>query len=102
MKAVHDGFLSADKLLQAFVNSANAERPTVEQWTEIWHAMAEKIDQMGLNLPYYEQDRQFIEQVLAQGRYAISHSPDYREAYTPHYRIVSREIFEREIKPLLP
>ena len=102
MKAVHDGFLSADKLLQAFVNSANAERPTVEQWTEIWHAMAEKIDQMGLNLPYYEQDRQFIEQVLAQGRYAISHSPDYREAYAPHYRIVSREIFEREIKPLLP
>ena len=31
----------------------------------------------------------------------ISHSPEYREAYHPHYRIVERGIFERELKPLI-
>jgi len=31
----------------------------------------------------------------------ISHSPEYREAYRPHYRIVERSIFENEIMPLI-
>ena len=31
----------------------------------------------------------------------ISHSPEYRETYHPHYRIVERGIFERELKPLI-
>lgn len=35
------------------------------------------------------------------GKYAISHSPEYREAYRPHYRIVEKGIFENEIKPLI-
>ena len=60
------------------------------------------IDGMELALPHYDQDKQFLENVLSQGKYAISHSPEYREAYAPHYRIVSRDIFDRDLKPLLP
>ena len=59
------------------------------------------IDQMQLGLPYYQQDKAFIDSILSVGRYAISHSPEYREAYHPHYRIVERGIFERELKPLI-
>ena len=50
---------------------------------------------MSLDLPRYEQDKEYIEQVLSQGNYAVSHSPAYRAAYTPHYRIVRRYLFER-------
>lgn len=102
LRAVHEGYLTPEKLLEAFISSANTERPTVELWATLWHEMIERIDQMECNLPYYEQDKQFIEDVLAQGKYAISHSPEYRDAYSPHYRIVARDIFEREIRPLLP
>ena len=42
-----------------------------------------------------------IDSILSVGRYAISHSPEYREAYHPHYRIVECGIFERELKPLI-
>ena len=59
------------------------------------------IDGMNLNLPHYQEDKGFIDSVLSQGKYAISHSPDYREAYRPHYRIVERAIFEAEIWPVL-
>ena len=59
------------------------------------------IDQMKLDLPNYQEDKQFIDSVLYVGKYAISHSPDYREAYHPHYRIVERNIFEKEIKSLI-
>ena len=56
---------------------------------------------MKLDMPNYQEDKQFIDSVLSAGKYAISHSPDYREAYHPHYRIVERNIFEKEIKNLL-
>ena len=66
-----------------------------------WHVIIDAIDGMGLELPNYQEDKRFIEDILAQGHYAISHSPEYREAYKPHYRIVRREIFEQEILPRL-
>ena len=98
---VLEGKISAEKLLDAFVRSANdPARPSVEQWGERWHEMISIIDRMNLGLPHYDEDKQFIEQVLAMGKYAISHSPEYREAYSPHYRIVKRDIFEQELLPL--
>lgn len=34
-------------------------------------------------------------------RFVLSHSQGFKEAYHPHYRIIRRDIFEREILPLL-
>ena len=34
-------------------------------------------------------------------RFVLSHSPQFKGAYHPHYRIVRRDIFERDILPLL-
>ena len=102
LRAVKEGIITADALLNAFIASAGGERSTVESWATRWHEMVSAIEGMGLALPHYEQDKQFIEEVLAKGKYAISHSPDYRDAYSPHYRIVRRDIFERDLKPLLP
>ena len=102
LKAVKEGLITADALLIAFVQSANVTHPTVEQWAKRWHNIVGIIDNMGLTLPHYDEDKQFIEEVLTQGKYAISHSPEFREAYSPHYRIVKRDIFEQELKTLLP
>ena len=102
LRVVIEGFITPDELLDAFIGSANTDgRPTVESWAERWHDIIAIIDRMNLDLPDYDEDRQFIEQVLSQGKYAISHSPDYRDAYSPHYRIVKREIFEQKIRPRL-
>lgn len=102
IRGIMEGLISEDQLLDAFVRSANAEkRPSVDAWSQRWHDICGVIDEMRLNLPYYQEDKQFIDSVLSVGKYAISHSPQYREAYHPHYRIVERGIFEQEIKPLI-
>ena len=102
IRAVKENIVSEDLLLDAFIRSANSDkRPTVESWRDRWHKIIGTIDQMGLNLPHYQQDRTFIDSILSVGKYAISHSPEYREAYRPHYRIVEMSIFENEIKPLI-
>lgn len=102
LRVVQEGLVSLDQLLSAFIRSANdSVRPSVEVWKTEWEKIVGQIDEMRLGLPHYDNDRCFIADVLAQGKYAISHSPDYRAAYRPHYRIVRRDIFERELKPLL-
>ena len=102
IRTVKEGILSEDLLLDAFIRSANTvERPSVESWSDRWHKIMGTIDQMELNLPEYQKDKQFIDSILSVGKYAVSHSPQYREAYRPHYRIIARPIFEREILPLI-
>ena len=100
IRGIKESLVSEDLLLNAFIRSANTEnRPSVESWSKRWHKIIGTIDQMKLDMPNYQEDKQFIDSVLSVGKYAISHSPDYCEAYHPHYRIVERNIFEREIKP---
>ena len=102
IRTIKESVISEDLLLDAFIRSDNSSRrPSVDEWNERWHKMIGTIDGMQLNLPQYDKDRQFIDSVLSVGKYAISHSPEYREAYRPHYRIVERSIFEQEILPLI-
>ena len=102
IKAIKEVFITEDQLLDAFIRSANSEtRPSVESWSNRWHMIIGTIDRMKLDMPNYQEDKQLIDSVLSVGKYAISHSPDYREAYHPHYRIVERSIFEKEIKHLI-
>ena len=102
LKAVKEGLIDAETLLDAFVRSANAkEHPSVQIWEERWHTIVAAIDSMDLRILNYEQDKAWIDSILSVGEYAISHSSEYREAYHPHYRIVERGIFEAELRPLM-
>ena len=102
IRAIKENMIAEDMLLDAFIRSANSgKRPTVESWRDRWRKIVDTIDQLELNLPNYQQDRAFIDSILSVGKYAISHSPEYREAYRPHYRIVEKSIFENEVKPLI-
>ena len=102
IRAIKENIITEEMLLDAFVRSANSvERPSVESWRDRWHVIIGTIDKIQLKLPQYEEDKLFIDSILTVGKYAISHSPEYREAYHPHYRIVIRRIFEKEIKPLI-
>ena len=102
IRAIKENLITEDMLLDAFIRSANSDkRPTVESWRDRWHMIIGIIDQMELNLVNYHQDLAFIDSILSVDKYAISHSPEYREAYRPHYRIVEKSIFENEIKPLI-
>ena len=102
IRAIKEDIITEEMLLDAFVRSANSvERPSLELWRNRWHMIIGTIDKMRLDLPHYDEDKIFIDSILAARKYAISHSPEYREAYHPHYRIVEKGIFEREIKPLI-
>lgn len=102
IRTIKEGTISESQLLDAFIRSANSsKRPSVESWRQKWHEINDSIDSMSICLPHYDDDKQYIDSILSVGKYAISHSPEYRETYHPHYRIVSRKIFEKELRPLI-
>ena len=85
IRTIKESVISEDLLLDAFIRSANSKkRPTVDSWRDRWHVIIGTIDKMQLELPYYQQDKAFFDSILSVGKYAISHSPEYREAYHPH------------------
>lgn len=98
---IYKGLVSKETLLEAFIKSANSKRPKISSWKRKWRGIERKLDKLKLQLPHYQEDKLFIDSVLRKGEYAISHSQDYRNAYHPHYRIIKRSIFKKEILPLI-
>lgn len=102
LSVIADGRVPYDKYLSAFVRSVNGIEPiTVEQWREEWKVIDEVINEMNLNLPDYEADRAEIWALLEREEYVMHHSKLFEQHYDPHYRIIEREIFQREILPLI-
>ena len=102
LAAVASGKVQQDALLSAFLRSVRAVQPSeVEAWVQEWEQIENVISKMELALPNYEADAKAIKEMLATGHYAVHHSRLYNEHYEPHYRIIAKDIFEREILPLL-
>ena len=100
LSAVSDSLIIAEQLLDAFVRSANLwQEPTIS-WMEKWEAIVSIIQANKIELEGFETDLPLLTEA-AQNNQAVHHSRRYNEAYHPHYRIVERSIFERDLKPAL-
>ena len=102
LAAVASGKVQQDALLSAFLRSVRAVQPgEVDAWVQEWAQIEGIIATMELSLPNYDADAKAIKEMLATVHYAVHHSRLYNEHYEPHYRIIAKDIFEKEILPLL-
>ncbi|MBO7233170.1 MAG: hypothetical protein J6V16_08480 [Bacteroidales bacterium] len=102
LAAIKSGLVSYEVFFSAFIRSVTA-LPGVDvcDWAKEWASIEKIIRSMSLDLPNYEEDARAIEALLAQGYYAVHHSKAYNLHYQPHYRLIEKKIFEKEILPLL-
>ena len=102
LSVIKENLVPYDVYLDAFVRSVNQiVPPSVAEWKAEWLAIDAIIQTMNLSLPDYEKDRQEIVELLERGEYVMHHSPQFEQRYDPHYRIIEKNIFEKEIKPYL-
>ena len=100
--AVLSGLVSEEKLLDAFVRSANeGSKVSPEEWVAKWNGIAAIIRKDFSDIPGAEADLERIDALVKEGNLILHHSDAFGEAYQPHYRIVARDIFESELKPLI-
>ena len=100
LSAVADSLITAEQLLDAFVRSANSRQEPTVSWLEKWQAIVSIILANKMELEGFVNDLPLLTEA-AQNNQAVHHSRRYNEAYHPHYRIVERSIFERELYPAL-
>lgn len=95
LSVVLDSLVSAEALLDAFVRSANEGKTvSTEEWMAKWGSVASVIRKSFPDIPDADRDLAAIDSLLACGHLILHHSPAYNEAYHPHYRIVSKGIFD--------
>ena len=100
LSAVADSRITAEQLLDAFVRSANSRQEPAVSWLEKWEAIVSIIQANKMEIEGFETDLPLLTEA-ARNNQAVHHSRRYNEAYHPHYRIVERGIFERELYPAL-
>ena len=102
LSVILDGLVGEDAYLNAFVRSANeGKRLTEEQWIAKWEEVEKVIRKRFADIPDAEKDLNRIDALVEKGDLIMHHSDVFSEAYNPHYRIIERDIFEKEIKPLI-
>ena len=100
LSVVLDGLVDQEVYLDAFVRSANeGKRLTEEQWVAKWKQIEKIIRKDFPDIPNSKEDLEMIGSHIDKGELIIHHSEAFSKAYNPHYRIIARDIFEKELKP---
>ena len=100
LSVVLDGLVDQEAYLDAFVRSANeGKRLTEEQWVAKWKEIEKIIRKDFPDIPDAKEDLETISSYLDKGELILHHSEAFSKAYNPHYRIIARDVFEKEIKP---
>ena len=100
LSAVADSLITAEQLLDALIKSANSWQDTTVSWLEKWDAIVSIIQANKMEIEGFEADLLLLTEA-ARNNQAVHHSLRYNEAYHPHYRIVKRGIFERDLESAL-
>ena len=103
LSVVKEGIISRDVFFDAFIRSVSSIQPiSIEEWKKEWAMIDSVINKMNLSLANYTEEREKLFSLIAEGKFVMHHSGPFSEAYDPHYRIIGKEIFLKEILPLLP
>lgn len=98
LKAVKDNLITAQELLQAFLDSAAARQEPAVEWAAKWNTIVEVID--AIKPGFGDSERDLLYKASLENQ-AVHHSRAYNAAYHPHYRIIHRNIFELLLKPMI-
>ena len=102
LSAIRDGRITTDMLVDAFMASAEfSMKNSTEEWKILWQDVMNEARRISPALKNFSEDSIAIAALLERGEYVIHHSKEYREAHHPHYRIIHRTLFERDILPHL-
>lgn len=98
LSAVLDGLIDEGVLLDSFVRSANEGRVLPEKaWIRKWNKVASVIRRSYPDIPNAEADLAELDSLIGEGHLIMHHSDAFNGTYHPHYRIVARDIFEKEL-----
>ena len=98
---VRQGIIPIGVLVSAMLQSAQDETCDIDLWRSRWISILQMLKQIEPQPQNYDEDLAEITKLLDSGRYACHHSRLFNATYRQHYRIVRRDIFEKQLLPLI-
>ncbi|OJV21942.1 MAG: hypothetical protein BGO30_09405 [Bacteroidetes bacterium 41-46] len=98
LAVIEMGIVSYKRFSEAFFESSSSHiLPDIEKWKREWSEIEKIIRETAPQLRGFDEDSDFIGDLLGRGEYVVHHSSEYTAAYRPHYRLIRRDIWERLI-----
>lgn len=98
LSLIKDKVISYDEFAKAFIESGTFfESPDPEEWSAEWTHILKVIESMNLDIPNFNEDKEKLSQMMEKGDFVVHHSQAFIDAYDPHYRIIYKEIFDKEL-----
>lgn len=102
LSLIKDGIIPYEVFFQNFVESVQGiVPPDGDYWMTVWNNIDRVIKKNGLTFQNYDSDRLKLENNFKHGDYIAHHSKRFNDSVNFHYRIISRELFEKNILPLI-
>jgi len=95
INVINKGIISFDDFLDAFFKSAKIEKEiSYKGWLMDWKNIEQQIIIMKIPIENIEEQSTKLWKII-ENKQLVSHSSIYRTAYSPHYRLISSEQFQR-------
>ncbi|OHB58404.1 MAG: hypothetical protein A2173_08815 [Planctomycetes bacterium RBG_13_44_8b] len=92
LRLIKEGKISLEDFAAAFVKSAKpVSRTDIKKWKKQWPRILTEIEKQRPNIPHFQEDKAFIDSLLAKDEYVVHHSDEFIARYHPHYRLISAE-----------
>ena len=102
LKVIADGRVPMDDFVDAFMASANGIDTTLTTtFIKDWQQIQQAVRNVHPQLEGFQEDSTLLSHLLKEGKYVVHHSHKFNEHYHPHYRIIRRDLFEKNILPKL-
>ena len=102
LSLIKDSVVPFDTFFATFLESARTVvPPPAQEWKRIWSEVDSVIDVSGLVFINQASERQELREQFERGDFVVHHSQEFNDSSRYHYRIISRDLFEMKIRPLL-
>ncbi|MCH5229489.1 MAG: hypothetical protein J1F12_05775 [Muribaculaceae bacterium] len=102
LRLISEGIIPYQTYLNAFVESVQSiQQPEFQYWIQIWKEIDHQISEMNWTFENEDQDRKDIYEGFREGKFIVHHSDAYNKAVNFHYRIISKDNFNKIILPLI-
>lgn len=99
---IKDNVIPYELYFANFVESVqNIVPPSGEEWMRIWNEIDGVIKKKNMHFADEDSDRMRLSGQFEDGNYVVHHSKRYDDSVNFHYRIISRENFEKNLLPLI-
>lgn len=95
---IKEGKIAEEDFIRLFMESADSfKEPEIRAWKKEWEKILRVIEHLDAEMEDFDRDKEVLNSMIEKGEYVVHHSEEYIRAYHPHYRIIRKDLAEKQM-----